>query len=224
MRRDTTSIWRRSGRGCEAGGVEAEGSGMIDGRQTYKRYLEQDRLALGRRRDRRPKLFGDEIWKFEILLRRVEYDVNCRRGLSARIIGGYHKARFHRLSVRLGFTIPPNVFGPGLAIPHYGTIVVHGAARVGRNCRLQEGVTIGATGGSHEAALIGDNCYFGSGAKVIGAVRIADDVAVGAGAVVTRDITEPGTTWAGVPARKISDRDSHSNLCSALFEAGVTEL
>ncbi len=190
---------------------------MIDSKEAYRRYLEQDKLALGRRKDRRPRFFGDEIWKFEILLRRVEYDLNCRSGLAAFVIGKYHKFRFHRLSVRLGFTIPPNVFGEGLAIPHYGTIVVHGNVRAGKNCRLQEGVTIGATGGSHEAAMIGDNCYFASGAKVIGAVRIADDVAVGAGAVVTKDITEAGTTWAGVPARKISDNDSHANLCQALF-------
>ena len=193
---------------------------MIDSKEAYRHYLAQDKLALGRRQDRRPRFFGDEIWKFEILLRRVEYDINCRRGLSLLIVGRYHKFKFHRLSVKLGFTIPPNVFGEGLAIPHYGTIVVHAGAKAGRNCRLQEGVTIGATGGSHDAAVIGDNCYFGSGAKVIGAVRIADDVAVGAGAVVTKDIGEPGTTWAGVPARKVSDRDSHSNLCGALFADG----
>lgn len=190
---------------------------MIDSRQKYHEYLKQDQVALGRGKDRGPRLFGDEIWKFEILLRKVEYDINCRRGLSAIIIGKYHKFCFHRLSVRLGFTIPPNVFEEGLAIPHYGTIVVHGNARAGKNCRLQEGVNIGATSGGHEAAVIGDNCFFASGAKVIGAVHIADDVAVGANAVVTKDITEPGTTWAGVPARKISDNDSHSNLCQALF-------
>lgn len=190
---------------------------MIDSRQKYYEYLRQDRIALGRQQDKRPSLFGDEIWKFEILLRKVEYDLNCRRGAAGKMIGKWHKMKFHRLSVRLGMTIPINTFGPGLSIPHYGTIVVHGNTRVGKNCRLQEGVTIGATNGSHEAAVIGDNCYFGSGAKVIGAVRIADDVAVGANAVVTTDITEPGTTWAGVPARKISGQDSHSNLCAALF-------
>lgn len=191
---------------------------MIDSKKAYQYYLEQDRIALGRKQDRRPRLFGDEIWKFERLLRRVEYDSNCRGGLAARFFGKYHKFRFHRLSVKLGMTIPPGVFGPGLSMPHYGTIVVHGNVRAGKNCRLQEGVTIGATNGSHEAAVIGDNCYFGSGAKVIGAVHIADDVAVGANAVVTADIAEPGTTWAGIPARKVSDRDSHSNLCRALFE------
>ena len=190
---------------------------MIDSRERYLEYIRQDQIALGRQQDKRPSVFGDEIWKLERLLRQVEYDCNCRRGLSAAVIGRYHKFRFHRLSVRLGMTIPINAFGPGLSIPHYGTIVVHGNARIGKNCRLQEGVTIGATNGSHEAAVIGDNCYFGSGAKVIGAVRIADDVAVGANSVVTADITERGTTWAGAPARKISDQNSHSNLCAALF-------
>lgn len=190
---------------------------MIDSKEAFQWYLKQDRLALNRQHDKRPKFFKDEIWKFEILLRKVEYDTNCRKGLWGAVIRKYHKCRFHRMSLKLGFTIPINVFAEGLSIPHYGTIVVHGGARIGKNCRLQEGVTIGATDGSHKAARIGDNCYFGSGAKVIGAVTIADDVAVGAGAVVTKDITEPGTTWGGVPARKISDKDSHSNLCSALF-------
>ena len=196
---------------------------MIDSKEKYLEYIRQDQIALGRQQDKHPGLFGDEIWKLERMLRQVEYDNNCRRGLFVAVVGRYHKFRFHRLSVKLGMTIPINVFGPGLSIPHYGTIVVHGNARVGKNCRLQEGVTIGATNGSHEAAVIGDNCYFGSGAKVIGAIRIADDVAVGANAVVTADITEPGTTWAGAPARKISDQNSHSNLCQALFqEVGVT--
>ncbi len=190
---------------------------MIDCKETYIRYREQDRIALGRKQDRHPRLFGDEIWKFEILLRKVEYYTNCKKDFVSKVINKYYKFRFHRLSVKLGFTIPINVFGDGLSIPHYGTIVVHGNARVGRNCRLQEGVTIGATNGSHEAATIGDNCYFGSGAKVIGAVTIADDVAVGANAVVTKDITEPGTSWAGIPAQKISDTNSHSNLCRDLF-------
>lgn len=191
---------------------------MIDSKEKYRYYLQQDQLALGRAGDKRPRLFGDEIWKFEILLRRLEYYMNCKKDPISKIILKYYKFRFHLLSVRLGFTISPNVFQEGLAIPHYGTIVVHGNARAGKNCRLQEGVTIGASNGSHEAAVIGDNCYFASGAKVVGAVHIADDVTVGAGAVVTKDITEAGTTWAGVPARKISDNDSHANLCQALFQ------
>lgn len=190
---------------------------MITNKKEYCEYLQQDQLALGRQKDRRPRFFGDEIWKLERLLRRAEYTKNCKKGPIGIVLGKYYGYRFHRLSVRLGMTLPINVFGPGLAIPHYGTIVVHANAKIGSNCRLQEGVTIGAANGSHEAAVIGNNCYFGSGAKVIGAVRIADDVAVGANAVVTRDISEQGTTWAGIPAHKISDNDSHASLCQALF-------
>ena len=59
--------------------------------------------------------------------------------------------------------------------------------------------------------------FLGSGAKVIGDIQIADDVAIGANAVVVRSITEPGTTWAGVPARKISGKSSHENLNPRLF-------
>lgn len=190
---------------------------MISSKEAYYEYLKQDQLALGRQRDNRPRLLGDEIWKLERLLRRVEYYKNCKQGPAGVILRKFYSYRFHRLSVRLGMTLPVNVFGPGLSIAHYGTIVVHAGAKIGRNCRLQEGVTIGATGGSHEAAVIGNNCYFGSGAKVIGAVRIADDVAVGANAVVTKDILEAGTTWAGAPAKKISDKSSRNNLCQSLF-------
>ena len=63
---------------------------MIESREDLRRYLEQDRLALNRKNDRRPRLFKDEIWKFEILLRRVEYDINCRKGLALLLAGKYH--------------------------------------------------------------------------------------------------------------------------------------
>ena len=191
---------------------------MIDSKETFQHYLRQDKLALGKAPGDRPKLIGDETWKYEILLRKIEYYTNCKTGVIAALIRKFYKFRFHRMSIRLGFIISPNVFEEGLAIPHYGMLGVHANAKIGKNCRLLEGVVIMADSGSHDAAVVGDNCFFGIGAKVVGAVRIADDVAVGAGAVVTKDILEPGTTWAGVPARKISDNDSHCNLCPALFE------
>lgn len=191
---------------------------MIDSKEKYRYYLRQDKIALGHAGDKRPKLFGDETWKFEILLRKIEYYMNCKKDPLSAIIRKYYKLRFHRMSIRLGFIISPNVFEEGLSIPHFGMLGVHANAKIGKNCRLLQGVVIMADSGSHEAAVVGDNCFFGIGAKVVGAVHIADDVAIGAGAVVTKDITEAGTTWAGVPARKVSDNNSHSNLCRALFE------
>lgn len=121
--------------------------------------------------------------------------------------------RFHRLSIKLGFSIPINVFGPGLAIVHYGTIVVANGAKIGANCRIHEGVTIGATNGSSKAAIIGDNVFIGSGAKIIGEVRISSNVAIAANAVVVRDvICENGCTVGGVPAKIISNNNSSANI------------
>ena len=123
------------------------------------------------------------------------------------------KFKFHRLSIKLGFSIPINVFGPGLAIVHYGTIVVANGAKIGANCRIHEGVTIGATNGSSKAAIIGDNVFIGSGAKIIGEVRISSNVAIAANAVVVRDVVcENGCTVGGVPAKIISNNNSSANI------------
>lgn len=133
-----------------------------------------------------------------------------------------NKLKYKRLSLKLGFSIPLGVFAEGLSIAHYGTIVVNSAAKVGKNCRIQEGVNIGATNGSTKAPIIGNNVFIGTGAKIIGNITIADDVAIGANAVVVKSITEPGTTWGGVPAKKISSNNSHSNLSPYLFEIQET--
>lgn len=53
-----------------------------------------------------------------------------------------------------GFSIPVNSFGPGLSIAHGGTIVVNNTARIGKNCRIHEGVTIGATGKNGQAEAV----------------------------------------------------------------------
>lgn len=55
---------------------------------------------------------------------------------------------------------------------------------------------------------IGNNVYLGSGCKVIGAVKVADNVAVGANAVVTKDVLEEGIAVAGIPAKKVSNNNS----------------
>ncbi|MBE6767388.1 MAG: serine acetyltransferase [Ruminococcaceae bacterium] len=191
---------------------------MITSKNDYHAFLQQDAMALGQRRTR-PKLFGDDIWKFERCLRRREYYLSLSRNKKVLFLLPLiaNHLRFRKLSFKLGFSIPARVFEEGLSIAHYGTIVVHPHAKVGKNCRLHEGVNIGATNGSERAPVIGNNVFIGTGAKIIGDITIADDVAIGANAVVVRSITEAGTTWGGVPARKLSDNDSHSNLSKLLF-------
>ena len=130
----------------------------------------------------------------------------------------FYKLRWHYLSVRLGFSIPINVFDKGFSIAHRGAIAVAQSAKVGVNCRIHEGVNIGSTNGSPKAPIIGNNVFLATGAKVIGDILIADNVAIGANAVVVKTIAEEGTTWAGVPAKKISNNSSRKNLSNELFE------
>lgn len=49
---------------------------------------------------------------------------------------------------------------------------------------------------------IGSQCYFGASSTVLPKISICDGVTIGAGAVVTKDITEPGT-YVGIPAKKL---------------------
>ena len=181
---------------------------MIQNKRDLYDYMEADRLALGYSRNARPRIGRDEILRFEILLRKYEYYSNRKNHIFGKIMLLYYKVRYHGLSVRLGFSIPRNVFDKGLSIAHYGSIVVNSNARVGRNCRIQENVTIGATGGGDDSPIIGDNVFIASGARILGKVQIANNIAIGANAVVTKSFLEESITIAGVPAKKISDHDS----------------
>lgn len=183
---------------------------MITSRQDYLYYLEQDKIAL--QKTGRPRFFSDEIWKFQISLRRAEYAENCCKAfwqIPYRIISRF---LYHHFSVKLGFSIPLHVFEEGLSIAHYGYLVVNSNARIGKNCRIQEGVTIGATGGSSSAPQIGNNVFIGSGSQIIGNIQIADNIAIGAGSVVISSFLTPDITIAGVPARQISTKSSRPFL------------
>ena len=194
---------RRAARAPESGAETGPG---IRSREDYYRYLEADRLALEQTRTR-PRLFGDGVWRFERLLRAVEYHDACRRAWYHRPMRTLLYLRLHLASVRLGFTIPPRVFGPGLAIAHRGTIVVNSCARVGANCRLHACTNIGSWPGAAatHAPTVGENVYIGPGAVLYGPITIADNIAIGANSVVNISFPEPDITIAGAPARKLHD-------------------
>ena len=86
--------------------------------------------------------------------------------------------------------------GPGLYVGHFGGLVVGPDVRIGENCNLSQGVTIGDHGGS---PVVGDCVYFAPGAKVFGPIRIGDHVAIGANAVVGRSVPSFSTAVAGRP-------------------------
>ena len=190
---------------------------MIQSKEDLLYYLECDRIALDKNY-KKPRLVVDVIWKYQILMRKCAYFANCRKDLIGKVLSKFYNFRFLKLGQKLGFSIGYNSFGPGLAIVHYGCTVVHGNAIIGNNCRIHEGVTIGANATSPNVPRIGNNVYIASGAKIIGDVEIADNVVIGAGAVVVKSIFEEGITVGGVPAKKISSNDSAPYLIKASEE------
>lgn len=181
---------------------------MIESYEDYRFYLEADRISSSMTRTLR-NLLRDDVWIFQRKMRKLEYLTNCRKNNILRWITAY---QYKSLGRKLGFTIPINVFGPGLAIAHPGTIVINCTTRIGANCRLHVCVNIGTNGGNHGAPRIGDNCYIGPGAVIFGDIQLGENMAIGANSVVNKSFPEGNMTIAGAPARKISDKNSAAHL------------
>lgn len=95
------------------------------------------------------------------------------------------------VEITTGISIPAScVIGKGARIHHFGGIVIHPSTVIGENVTIYQGVTIGDKGGHGKAAVIGNNVLLGAGCKIIGEVRIGNDCAIGANAVVTRDVPD----------------------------------
>lgn len=138
------------------------------------------------------------------LLRRVEYwgDMN---GIVARIMRGAFRARLLRAAQHTGISLGPYVAGPGLSIPHLGSIVINSGARIGRYCRIHSATNIGVGRGG--VPRLGDYVYVAPGAVLYGNITVGDRAVIGANAVVNTDVPA-GVTVAGAPARIITSADS----------------
>ena len=184
---------------------------MITSKKEYKEYLKADKKAREIDDSFKGKLkhilYTDPTWKFQKKLRKVEYYQNCKKGLINKIIYFILLYRFKKYSIKLGFSIPPNAFGSGLAIPHYGTIVINSKTKIGKNCRIHVCVNIGAAGGNPEAPQIGDNVYIGPGTKIYGNIKIGNNIAIGANSTVNKSFEEENIFIAGSPAKKIKEFD-----------------
>ncbi|MBU2971114.1 serine acetyltransferase [Pseudoalteromonas sp. C2R02] len=183
---------------------------MIRNKNDLNFYLDADRFALGRKKYK--PAINDEIWKFQILLRKVEYYKNISPSLISKIFLKIFQLRKHRLGIRLGFDIPANVFGPGLRINHYGNIVVNGNSNIGMWCDIHQGVNIGSNNSKEGGVLvpnIGDNVWIGPGSKIFGDIEIGNEVQIAANAVVNKCVPS-NTTIGGIPARVISESGTES--------------
>jgi serine O-acetyltransferase len=98
---------------------------------------------------------------------------------------------------------PQANIGGGLYIAHIGGIHINPQAIIGINCNLTHRTTIGASAMGREGSpVVGDNVYIGTGATLIGRIKIGNGAKIAANTLVITNVPE-GTTVMGVPGRVI---------------------
>lgn len=177
---------------------------MIKSIDDLRRYLAEDLSRFGKKPGLKDWILKNEVWyvwHYIVVLRHVEYHLNTGHKLRYFWYFFWYKQMCFRHKVY----IFPNNVGPGFRLMHLGALVhLKPDCKIGKNCTILPGVVIGNKylKGTKDPVYIGDNCYFGLGAKVFGSVRIGNNVTVGANSVVTKDIPDNAIV-AGVPAKVI---------------------
>ena len=119
--------------------------------------------------------------------------------------GHYFLARWisQRAARKTGIEIHPGAkIGKRLLIDHGMGVVIGETATIGDDCTIYHNSTLGGTGKDKYKRHpdIGNNVMVGSGAKVLGPIKIGNNVKIGANAVVLHDIPN-NVTVVGVPER-----------------------
>lgn len=121
--------------------------------------------------------------------------------------------------------------GGGLYIGHIGGVHINPGAVLGRNCDLAHRITIGASAmGRDGVPVLGDEVYIGTGAALVGRIRIGNGAKIAANSLVITNVPA-GATVMGVPARIIMQPpkpakvkpDAESPLREATASAGLAE-
>ncbi|MEO1854864.1 serine O-acetyltransferase [Chromohalobacter sp.] len=130
------------------------------------------------------------------------------------------KVFLYRLTYKFGISVPPGTkIGSGFYIGHFGGIIVNEGSVIGKNCNISQGVTLGQAnrGRNKGCPVLGDNIYIGPGAKIVGAVKIGNNVAIGANCVVTKDIPCDSVV-VGVPGKVISQEGAKGYVNKTDYE------
>lgn len=118
----------------------------------------------------------------------------------------FYRLLLRRYRYKYGFEINPDaIIGPGLYLTsHCGTVVI-GPIRMGKNCNVSHGVTIGRgiTGDRKGRPTIGDNVWIGTGSVIVGKVTIGNDVLVAPNTFINFDVPDHSVVI-GSPGRIIA--------------------
>jgi serine O-acetyltransferase len=102
---------------------------------------------------------------------------------------------------------PGATIGRRCFIDHGMGVVIGETTEIGDDVLLYQGVTLGGTGNEQgkRHPTIGNNVVIGTGAKVLGSIRIGNNVKIGAGSVVVHPVPDFSTV-VGIPGRVVKMR------------------
>ncbi len=143
----------------------------------------------------------DDIMSYLESMRKLSYHKNGG-GVFHKFMYALYLRKNIRLGEKLGFSIGIHSLGYGVVIPHYGTIVVGGAPRIGNYAVLHTSTCI-----SDNKKVIGDGFYLATGAKITSEIILGNNISVGANSVVNKSFTGNNALIAGAPAKYIKGKE-----------------
>ena len=114
------------------------------------------------------------------------------------------------IEILTGISIPASAsIGHSFYIGHFGGVIINANSKIGDNCNISQGVTIGVSGQGVNRGVpkIGDNVYIGANSVLAGNIKIGNNVLIGACSLVNTNVDD-NDVMLGVPAIKISDKGS----------------
>lgn len=105
------------------------------------------------------------------------------------------------IEVVTGISIPYTVsIGKQFYIGHFGGIIINAKVKIGDNCNISQGVTLGVSGRGENRGVptIGNNVYIGANAVIVGPITIGDNCVIAANTLVTKSV-EANAVVVGVP-------------------------
>lgn len=125
-----------------------------------------------------------------------------------------------RYSYKYGFQITAITdIGEGLYIGHFGTIVINDRAKIGKNCNIAHGVTIGQTnrGKLKGVPTIGDYVWIGTGSVIVGNIKIGSNVLIAPNSYVNVEVPD-NSLVVGNPCKIISKENPCEDYINFILE------
>ncbi|MDN4012442.1 serine acetyltransferase [Chryseobacterium gambrini] len=113
--------------------------------------------------------------------------------LKTPLLNIFWKLALRHYQIKYGFQIYPETeIGEGFYLGHWGSLVINPKVKIGKNCNIAQGVTLGQQnrGKNQGFPVIGDEVWIGTNAVIVGGISIGNNVLIAPNAYVNFDIPE----------------------------------